>query len=78
MALYQGCFLFGKMDGCSDCSLERTHSATLAADLISPSSSELLFRVSIVADHLAVRIATIRQVAIKSESPIFGQSGTSL
>lgn len=78
MALYQGFFLPGKMDGCSDCNAERTRCATLAANLISLSSSQLLFRTSIVGDHLAVRIATIRQVAMRSDGPIFGQSGTSL
>lgn len=45
-------------------SAERTRWATLAAKVISLSNSLLLFLASIAADHFAVRIATMRHVAI--------------
>ena len=78
VARYQGCFLLGNREGCALVIEESTHCATLAAKVISLSNSLLLFLASIVADHFAVRIATMRHVAIGSDGPIFGQSGTSL
>jgi hypothetical protein len=78
VARYQGCFLLGKIAGDFEVSTVSTRRATFAANSISLSNSQLLFFASILADHFAVRIATMRHVAIRSDGPIFGQSGTSL
>ena len=77
-ALCQGCRAFGKMPGCLDTNRAKTLPARWAACSISFSRSVSLAAES--ADltlHFAVLIARIRQVAISSDGPIFGESGLS-
>jgi hypothetical protein len=72
--VYQGLFAIGKMDSYFPLSVVITRLATFAAKWISASNSAPLKDVSHLASHLAVRIATIRQVPMRSDCPIFGQS----
>lgn len=72
---YLGLFAFGKIDGFRATSFARTRPARYAEWSISFSRSMLLAVESDRADHLAVRMARMRHVAMRSDGPSFGQSG---
>src|ERR1017187_7908140 len=74
LSRYHGFFALGKIDSYFPISVVITRLATLAANWISSFSSAPLKAVSHLAGHLAVRIATMSAVALRSDGPSFGQS----